>query len=482
MEVPDYFPGSKLDPSNRPPSKSSSLSSPSSSTIPGVPDQTVSFDNHSYVSNESYYGTPGDYYNLGEFAYAVKPERPITGSEKFLDPNLLNRPARPQVAKNTYIEQHATDGEDWNIWYGKRPHFRREDLIARSVSDTRCSILKDAGKTRAKSNALFCVYFAMGRCKLGKDCFYHHRIPTYDDEGKFDLAHDIFGRERHATDREDMGGVGNFNRDCKTLFVGYLKSVSDVEESLQRHFQEWGPIEYVRYIKTKNIAFVRYYMRESAEFAREAMQNQSLDHKECLEIKWASDDQNPLAKVYEDRERHRNSAVALNKRLKIMSSEEQAATYLQLTGVYPETNTQFLGYQVPTNLEQPAFQYHHPCLEPEVHPYTIKQAENAAAAADRDARNSDGLSELTPEHQAQQYNDYSAYYSYYNEQEVWSAYNDYVNTSFTPTYATAEKGLAALEENNNPPIPGTETDQQNYPSVPGTGTDEQNYPPIPGTD
>ena len=33
-------------------------------------------------------------------------------------------------------------------------------------------------------------------------------MPTPEDEKRLDLLHDIFGRERHATDRDDMRGVG----------------------------------------------------------------------------------------------------------------------------------------------------------------------------------------------------------------------------------------------------------------------------------
>ena len=31
---------------------------------------------------------------------------------------------------------------------------------------------------------------------------------------------DIFGRERHADDRSDMGGIGSFSRENRTLYVG----------------------------------------------------------------------------------------------------------------------------------------------------------------------------------------------------------------------------------------------------------------------
>lgn len=44
----------------------------------------------------------------------------------------------------------------------------------------------------------------------------------------------------------------------------------------------------------RGIAFVRYRNRCSAEFAKEAMFGQALDHNEILLVKWANDDPNSL--------------------------------------------------------------------------------------------------------------------------------------------------------------------------------------------
>lgn len=41
---------------------------------------------------------------------------------------------------------------------------------------------------------------------------------------------------------------------------------------LQTNFEEWGPIERIYNVPSKTIAFVQYYWRASAEFAKEAMQ------------------------------------------------------------------------------------------------------------------------------------------------------------------------------------------------------------------
>lgn len=40
----------------------------------------------------------------------------------------------------------------------------------------------------------------------------------------------------------------------------------------QDNFDEWGPIERIYNVASKTIAFVQYYWRASAEFAKEAMQ------------------------------------------------------------------------------------------------------------------------------------------------------------------------------------------------------------------
>lgn len=46
----------------------------------------------------------------------------------------------------------------------------------------------------------------------------------------------------------------------------------DNRRILQDNFDEWGPIERIYNVASKTIAFVQYYWRASAEFAKEAMQ------------------------------------------------------------------------------------------------------------------------------------------------------------------------------------------------------------------
>ena len=57
------------------------------------------------------------------------------------------------------------------------------------------------------------------------------------------MGHDVFGRDRHRTHKENMGGVGTFDKDCTTLYVGGLGRHKNLEELLWTEFGEWGEIE-----------------------------------------------------------------------------------------------------------------------------------------------------------------------------------------------------------------------------------------------
>lgn len=91
---------------------------------------------------------------------------------------------------------------------------------------------------------------------------------------------DVFGRERFDEHRQDHGGVGSMRSDSKTLYVGRIHIDPGMEASVQKHFRQWGEIERVKILRDKGVAFVTYQTRLNAEFAKEAMANQSLDHGE----------------------------------------------------------------------------------------------------------------------------------------------------------------------------------------------------------
>jgi len=139
-----------------------------------------------------------------------------------------------------------------------------------------------------------------------------------------DHSRDCFGREKHAEYRDDMGGVGSFNRTNRTLYIAQIHESADKEqtrETLLRHFREWGKIERCKCYFTvverwcncrvtltltdnvlynRGIAFVTYQHEANAQFAKEAMQHQSLDMDEILNVRWATEDPNPGGKKAED--------------------------------------------------------------------------------------------------------------------------------------------------------------------------------------
>jgi hypothetical protein len=106
--------------------------------------------------------------------------------------------------------------------------FRSYQSKTRARAMTRCKTT-DAGKTRADvfqtDRAFICIFFARGCCTQGPQCTMYHHIPkTIQDESKYgNGAVDCFGRERHMTERDDMGGVGSMMRPGRTLYIGGLQ-------------------------------------------------------------------------------------------------------------------------------------------------------------------------------------------------------------------------------------------------------------------
>lgn len=57
----------------------------------------------------------------------------------------------------------------------------------------------------------------------------------------------------------------------------------------------------VRVLQYRSVAFVTYVSEFNAQFAKEAMACQSLDNDEILNVRWATEDPNPVSKVQEKR-------------------------------------------------------------------------------------------------------------------------------------------------------------------------------------
>lgn len=246
------------------------------------------------------------------------------------------RPARPQVDPSTFkSEPPPQTGTIFNIWYNKWSGGDREDkYLSKHAAPSRCNVARDSGYTRADSvpGSYFCLFFARGLCPKGADCDYLHRLPTIHD--MFNPNVDCFGRDKHADYRDDMGGVGSFMRQNRTLYVGRIHVTDDIEEIVARHFQEWGQIDRsklhirqlnhepvmltaiaVRVLNTRGVAFVTYTNEANSQFAKEAMAHQALDHSEILNVRWATVDPNPQAQKREARRIEEQAAEAIRRAL-----------------------------------------------------------------------------------------------------------------------------------------------------------------------
>ena len=148
-----------------------------------------------------------------------------------------------------------------------------------------------------------------------------------EDDAAVGMMQDCFGRRRFKGHRDDMGGVGSFTDDCRTLYVGGLVMKEGVHQRkmVRRHFEEWGEVENVNVIPRLAVAFVRYRLRSNAEFAKVAMENQALDGEEVLNIRWAYDDPNPVARAAI--ERSNEDAVIAAMKAKGVSLTNAGFTY-----------------------------------------------------------------------------------------------------------------------------------------------------------
>lgn len=86
-------------------------------------------------------------------------------------------------------------------------------------------------------------------------------------------------------------------------------------EIVARHFAEWGQVERVRVLNTRGVAFITYSNEANAQFAKEAMAHQALDHNEILNVRWATADPNPMAQAREARRVEEQAAEAVRRAL-----------------------------------------------------------------------------------------------------------------------------------------------------------------------
>jgi hypothetical protein len=227
------------------------------------------------------------------------------------------RPARPQVDASTIkSEPPPQTGTIFNIWYNKWSGGDREDkYLSKTAAVGRCDVGRDSGYTRADkvNGSYFCLFFSKGLCPRGHECEYLHRLPGLHDH--FNPNVDCFGRDKHSDYRDDMGGVGSFLRQNRTLYVGRIHVTDDIEEVVARHFAEWGEVDRIRVLTARGVAFVTYANEANSQFAKEAMAHQSLDHSEILNVRWATVDPNPMAQKREARKIEEQAAEAVRRAL-----------------------------------------------------------------------------------------------------------------------------------------------------------------------
>lgn len=126
-------------------------------------------------------------------------------------------------------------------------NLRPIQYLSKTKSQTRCNIKKDAGLTRANTTGVkyCCLFFSRGCCPYGWECEYLHTLPDASTNLP-DSSKDCFARDKFSDYRDDMGGVGSFARQNRTLYVGRIKETGtgvETEEVVRRHFREWGEIE-----------------------------------------------------------------------------------------------------------------------------------------------------------------------------------------------------------------------------------------------
>ncbi|AMD19794.1 HCL357Cp [Eremothecium sinecaudum] len=233
-------------------------------------------------------------------------------------------------------------GLAFNIWYNKWSQGGSNN--ARFVNPYRLEPEYHSGLTEGDriGEKFFCIYFSKGMCCLGKKCKYLHHVPEEEDIARLTTKSavlDCFGREKFADYREDMGGVGTFNKQNRTLYIGgilgslnnKMLKAAQIESRIRFVFNKLGMIDRIRYVENKNCAFVKFKHQVSAEFAKESMSNQTLlipsdkdwdQRKEGtgLLVKWANEDPNPAAKKMEEQEQ---KETAMQLMVKLLEDHER---------------------------------------------------------------------------------------------------------------------------------------------------------------
>lgn len=255
------------------------------------------------------------------------------GVPPYLSEDWRTRPARKQKERDISKFAYREGSEVYNKWYGRYTTDRYDESV-RETATTVCDPWLDSGWTQADSrnteDTAFCLWFAKGCCTRASACRYKHRVPAREDDETNEHMVDIFGRERHANHKDDMGGVGSFMKECKTLYVSDIKidtthpdCIQRLEAQLWKLFHPWGPIESIRIIPNKLIAFVKFEYRSAAEFAKVACADQPCGVSEAINVRWAFEDPNPRAVEQGNIDTRDEFFSLIEKRIAAMSIQER---------------------------------------------------------------------------------------------------------------------------------------------------------------
>ncbi|PVH16451.1 uncharacterized protein CXQ87_004742 [Candidozyma duobushaemuli] len=260
----------------------------------------------------------------------------------------MDRPARVQVNPDDIPDDDKPPqtGHTFNIWYLQWAGGDRSSNVTQR-SKTRVKISEDSGYTRAKDGkSPLCLFFARGCCYKGKSCQFLHRLPLPTDPAI--PSQDCFGRDKTADYKDNMSGVGSFNKVNKTLYAAGLHVNDEIEETLANQFGEFGSIDKIRVLRSKACAFISFKYESEAQFAKEAMDGQTMDGNDTLTVRWANDDPNPNAQQSTKRggaQEEENSAPPKKKPPKEepVASEKDVSDEEEIVEEEPTSSRRLLG-------------------------------------------------------------------------------------------------------------------------------------------
>ncbi|GAB5365119.1 hypothetical protein AAMO2058_001029400 [Amorphochlora amoebiformis] len=278
------------------------------------------------------------------------------------------RPKRPASPAFRQVDQPLEDIRSrlmdklpgqYNIWHDKMSHNReyvRDMPKLRDPSRTKCIPDRDVGFTVADKLELtgppegyICHFFAKGMCFKGPECIHFHRIPTEYDEFHCPHSHTIFGFQRDAK-RKNIRGRGSVLREDgqKTLMAEFkaakhLFQLEELKRLLHEGFSEWGPVRKIMVMPTEGIAYIEYFWRVSAEFAKDAMRFQYLNpadpqHDSIMDVTWKPED---MKDEIVDERNEKKKMIFEAARDKDATEEEKLMAHIEATGQYPETSDRF---------------------------------------------------------------------------------------------------------------------------------------------